>query len=427
MADEKPTSRRVLVLYCYHQPMRPAIRQHLHVLDASQSRHQILYHNVADGLPAHIRRLCFDVVILHTTLLCYRWSPTFTSIRAMLAWLKDCSSLKIAMPQDEYDHSEVLDDWLADLNVSVICTNFGENLRSLLYPRMYRRARFLRCLTGYIDETSAAACRAGLRPIAERPRDIVYRACHLPYWFGSHGQLKHEIADQVQRRARELGLSCDISTRDQDAITSNHWYDFLASGKTIIGCESGSSVLDRRGQVRAQIQGILVRQPGLTFAEVSRLLPSGWDDYRFFALGPRHLEAVITRTCQVLVEGEYDGVLKPFRHYLPLRRDLANLDEVLTMIKDHALLEATAARAYEEIYLGKRYTYAGFASTLDAEFAAAPRRPAGPPWKWVALRHKIYLFPHRLYRGLLALARRGKVWLRPGLRVVRLARPFRAR
>jgi hypothetical protein len=408
MVSESMGPQRILILYWWHDQyhaMRPAIRQHLHVLDFSLNRHHVLYHNVAYGPASYLRRIRFDVVILHTTFLCYRSSPAFSRIRRGLAWLRSCNSLKIAMPQDEYDHSEVLDDWLAELGVSVICSNFDENVRPLLYPKMQRRARFLKCLTGYIDETNAAECNGWLRPIAVRPHDIVYRAAHLPYWFGSHGQLKHEIASDVAQRARELGLICDISTRPEDVITGGQWYAFLSSSKTIIGCESGSSVLDRRGQIQAQIRAILTRRPALSFSDVSKLLPPGWDDYQFFALGPRHLEAVVTRTCQVLVKGEYDGVLQPFRHYLPIRRDLGNLDEVLHMIKDQALLEATAARAYEEIYETKRYTYGGFAKALDAEFAALPKGCPILPWSCVEWWHRGCVIPGRVYRHLISLAK----------------------
>ena len=129
MALEAPSPRRVLVLYCYHQAMRPAIRQHLHVLDASRNRHQIIYHNVADGVPGYLRRTTFDVVILHTTLLCYRWSATFPGIRKALSWLSGCPGLKIAMPQDEYDHAWVLDEWLSRLRVDIVFTQFDEEYR----------------------------------------------------------------------------------------------------------------------------------------------------------------------------------------------------------------------------------------------------------------------------------------------------------
>lgn len=390
MTSDLLSPRRVLVLYHWGDPsraMRPAIQQHLHVLDVSPAQHQILYHDVAQGVPGWLTRIGFDAIILHTTLLCLRWSSLYAPAREDLRWLGARDCVKIALPQDEYDHSEVLDEWLDEMGVSVVGTVFDESVRSVLYPKMNGRARFLRCLTGYIDEANAARCKGDLRPIAERPRDIVYRAAHLPYWFGSHGQLKHDIAGVVAERAQAIGLSCDISTRSEDVITGDDWYGFLASGKTIIGCESGSSVLDRRGEVQARIRAWLDAEPGLSFSDVSRRLPSGWDDYRFFALGPRHLEAIVTRTCQVLIEGDYDGVLQANRHYLPIRRDLGNLDEVLHMIKDHALLEATAARAYEEIYESRKYTYGALAGLLDAELAAAPPRASVVPWACVTGLH----------------------------------------
>jgi hypothetical protein len=368
--------RQVLVLYWDSDDgsMRPAIRLHLRALAASPVRHRVLYHNVFDGMSAGLRLLQFDSVILHTTLLCLRCSHHFPRVKWALRWLTHTRAVKIALPQDEYDHSEILDEWLYELGVSVVYTNFDERVRPLLYPLLHRCARFVQCLTGYIGDQTAAALASGLRPVKERPFDLVYRACHLPYWFGSHGQLKHTIADAVRKRAPALGLRCDISTRPQDTITSDDWFSFLASARATIGCESGSSVLDRRGEIQARVCWLTGVRPTLSFDQVAAQMPRGWDAHCFFAMGPRHLEAVITRTCQILIEGEYGGVLKPHRHYIPLRRDLGNLDEVLHQVKDHALLEATAARAYEEVYLSGSHTYAAFARRIEESLPEPPSR-----------------------------------------------------
>jgi len=96
-----------------------------------------------------------------------------------------------------------------------------------------------------------------------RPNHIVYRATKLPYWFGSHGQLKHRIAGIVSERAGSHDLTCNISTRESDTIVGESWLDFIASGKAIIGCESGSSALDRRGEIKAKIQTLLQENPRL--------------------------------------------------------------------------------------------------------------------------------------------------------------------
>ena len=45
-------------------------------------------------------------------------------------------------------------------------------------------------------------------------------------------------------------------------------------------------------------------------------------------ISPRHFEAAAFRVCQVLFEGRYAGVMEPMRHYIPLRKDFSNFDEV---------------------------------------------------------------------------------------------------
>lgn len=362
---------RILVLYWYPGKMRPAIRHHLEAPRYSSQKHRLYYWNLNEGMPYWFRWVRFDVAILHTTLLCLRWSEYHCRYHSLLAWLRHHPCRKIAIPQDEYDHCEVLDDWLYNLGVADVFTNFGEDVRPLLYPRLAAKARFHFCYTGYIDAATAEALHGQLLPLAQRPLDLVYRAQRLPYWFGRQGQLKSAIADLVGERAKALGLRCDLSTRPEDQIESDAWFHFLGSARAVLGVESGSSALDRRGEIRASITWLLQQHPHMSFEEVSRQLPPGWDDYRFYALGPRHLEAVITRTVQVLVEGDYNGVLQPWRHYLPLRRDLANLDDILLLIRDEAFLERIAQQAYEDIYLSGHYTYASFAYQLEEAMQGA--------------------------------------------------------
>jgi len=359
--------------------MRAAIGHHLRVLDYATARHHVFYHNAVNGAPRWLRRLDFDAVILHTTFLCMRWSHLFYIWKWKTRWIKELDCVKIALPQDEYDHAEILDEWLAELGVSVIFTNFDESRRKVLYPIMTDRATFYKCFTGYIDDGAARRYATKLLPPEKRPNDVVYRASHLPYWFGSHGQLKHRIADVVVERARAHGLQCDISTRWENTVVGEQWLDFLMSGRTVIGCESGSSVLDRRGEIKAQIEQILQEDPSTSFEEVSTQLPDGWDEHQFFALSPRHFEAIITKTCQILIEGRYEGVLEPDKHYIPLKRDLSNVDEVLEKIKDQELIKRIADQAYSDIYLSGAYSYRRLAAEIEGVLLENHRQR-----RWVA-------------------------------------------
>lgn len=376
--------RNIIIVYCHtgsEENMRVAIKQHLHTLDQGNLNDRIIYYNAVQDspswsfldekigceIPKQLRAVKFDVVILHTTFLGYRWTGSyFYRWKEHFAWIAEINALKIAIPQDEYDRSEILDEWLYAWGVTVVFTNFGKEYRQQLYPIMCNRAAFHECYTGYICEEKATCSGDGSwAENGVRQKDIVYRAKELPFWFGSHGQLKHEIASVVNEKAKLQGLKTDISTRGEDVIFGDQWFDFLASGRTVLGCESGSSVLDKRGERQSQVKAIQNKDGAqISFKELSARMPSGWDDYCFYAISPRHFEAISTKTCQVLIEGYYNGVLIPNIHYIPLKKDFSNIDATLDLIKDKAIVQKIAERAYRDIYLCGKYTYRAFSEQI---------------------------------------------------------------
>lgn len=320
-------------------------------------------YNAAYGAPRWLGRVGLDGVILHTTFLALRWLDGFERRRERSAWIAELSCPKVALPQDDYDHAEVLDEWLEELGVDAVLTALPEHAGTLL-PRTSRRADVRGVLTGYLDETDVARLGRPSR-LADRATHVVYRATELPFWFGSHGRLKHEIGAVAEAAAGRLGLDADISTRPGDAIFGPRWLEFLASGRSVVGVESGSSALDRRGELRATVRGLLDEDPGATLDDLGERLPEGWDDHRFLALSPRHLEAAAAGTAQVLVEGSYSGVLEAGRHYLPVRRDLSDLEAALAETRDPRSLQPLADAAREELSLSGRYSYRALVGEVD--------------------------------------------------------------
>ncbi len=372
--------KRILIIY-YNpyslQNTRLTILQHLRALEASSVKHDITYYNAFDDYsstelgeeplkrPAWIRSSDFDAAILHYSFLAFHWDAmALYKWKRLFSWVGELDCLKIAIPQDEGDHAGLLDEWLFEWGVSIIFSvHYTED--GPLYPIMRNHATIYPCLPGYIDETIAREYSAKLLPIAERPKDIVYRARHLPYWFGSAGRLKSQLAEIVAPRAKALGLNIDISTRNEDAILGDAWVDFIASGKAVIGAEGGYSVLDWRGEIKAQARAILKKNPSLSFEEFSPQMPSGWNDYKLLTVTPRHFEAIIAKTCQVLVEGYYKGVLEADKHYIPLKRDFSNLDETLEKLSDNQYVQHIVEGASKDIYLSGRYTYQTFAQKIE--------------------------------------------------------------
>ncbi len=121
------TPRTLLVLFQHTAPgpMRTALRQKLRALDASATGHRVVYWNAGYPVPRPIRELRVDALVLDNTLLVARWAPGFEKRRASFAWVASSPALKLAFPQDEYNHAHVLDDWLDELGVDVVFSIYG--------------------------------------------------------------------------------------------------------------------------------------------------------------------------------------------------------------------------------------------------------------------------------------------------------------
>lgn len=371
----------LLIIYYYPgqvSSMRLAIRRHLTAMEYSSYQFNITYYNAIENAPSldmsaedinpsipnQLRSKKFDVILLHTTFLGRRWmGEYFYKIMKQFSWVQKYDALKIAFPQDPYDHSEILDEWLFGWDVDIIFSVFPKSFDEVFYPLSSRKSSIQRCLTGYID-TSDSNTLNSFANHQKRKYDIAYRATDLPYWFGSHGQLKKIIGDIVLESTKGKKIRTDISTNQQGTITGSKWLTFLRSSRCVLGCESGSSVLDYRGEIQAQIKAIIKNQSEISFQDVDMQMPKEWDDYHFFTISPRHLEATETMTCQLLIEGNYDGILKPNLHYLSIKKDFSNLNEVLKMTRNIKITEEIAERSYEEIYLSDRYNLNYFANSI---------------------------------------------------------------
>jgi hypothetical protein len=376
-ARARPLEVLVLYMHLTALPMRPTMASHLRFLESGRERHRVVYLNVAGRCPPWIRAQRWDLVILHYSLLAARWTPRFARIRSSLGWLAGSDAAVVAMPQDEYDEAHVLDDWLQEVGADVVYSIFGGAERDALYPRTRATARFEQCFTGYVDSRDAE--RMGARvaiPHAQRPLDVAYRAGRLPYRLGWRGQVKHRLADALEPAAARAGLRADVSTAENKLRFGDAWFALLASARVVAGCESGASAMDPRGEVRALETSVRAAEPELTFEQFAARMPAGWDGHAFGSISPRHFEAALVGSCQLLVQGDYAGVLEPDVHYVPVRPDLSDVDEACERLGDSELVQRLADRAYRDLVASGEHTYAAFARRF--EDVVADYLPAHP-------------------------------------------------
>lgn len=318
-------------------------------------------------LPRFLQWINWDGVILHYTLLAERWDPTLWPFhREQMSAIGKLKGHKVAIPQDEYAEVTELQKLLKKCGVETVFTCLSPVDYSKIYPFEKTGIKhFFQTCPGFVDENSKEAIERLSKENKTRDIDIGYRARELPFWLGRHGQIKKEIADQILQTEIEHNLKLDISIDPKDVFYGDDWMRFLLRSRCVLGCLGGASLYDPDGEIRKKVDEYVKENPQAPFEEVEQKIFPGKDfSLNLFALSPRHFECALTKTCQILVEGDYRGIFIPGRHFIELKRDYSNLEEILKKITDHNYCEQIAENAYYEIGLSNNYTYKAFANQV---------------------------------------------------------------
>lgn len=379
-----------LIVYYYKNeyPPRASVTEHLYSFQ-NYSNHNSIYLNIAvRSVPRYLENIQIDLVIFHTLFFSARWDRShFSEVIKSVTPLKDLGGVKVAIPQDEFLNTDLLVDFINEFNIDWVFSVAPESEWEKIYPSVDRtRVKFVKVLTGYLDEKTLGNISSLAQSVESRPIDVGYRAWRGAAWLGRHGFLKAQIADVFQERGPAAGLITDVSTRAQDTLLGDAWYEFLLRCKYIIGVEGGASILDYDGSIRETTEAYVKAHPDAGFDEIeANCFPTKDGSLRLFAISPRHLEACATRTCQVLVDGEYNGILLPGKHYIELQRDFSNLDCVLQTLKQDSARDEIVEKAYQDIVASQLYTYRSFVKTiiehsLGFGAEADPRKPSFQVW-----------------------------------------------
>jgi hypothetical protein len=164
------------------------------------------------------------------------------------------------------------------------------------------------------------------------------------------------------------------------------------------------------------------REP--TFDDLRSVLDR-WDHNVYYrTISPRHFEAAALKVCQILFEGRYSGVLEPMVHYIPLKKDFSNVDEVIRLASDSAVRHDLTENAYRDLIASGDYGYSRMIKDFDAALLAAGLQPEvsgvaaadvrravqrgrtfrrlRAEWRWTSLAAKIRI--KRLLKGRAAVA-----------------------
>jgi hypothetical protein len=224
----------------------------------------------------------------------------------------------------------------------------------------------------YVDcpEARILAAPAALNPHRyfplDQPRDtdIGFRGDLYPLSIGD--QERTRILEYFRLHGEDHGLRTDIVYLRE---AGERWQRFLNRCNGIVGAESGTYYLERDDATEQAVKAWLQGHPDTDFAALHA---------RFFARHPRpvsgkaissrHFEAIGTRTAQILLEGAYNDILEPDRHYFCVRKDLSNVAEVTERFADPVERGRIADAAYALAHDSHTYAHRA-ASLLQAALA----------------------------------------------------------
>lgn len=331
------------------------------------------------SLPATIDLSEYDGVIIHAAV-----SYSFETLDALDSQLprpfEQYDGVKVLMKQDEQRSTALFAEYLGRKRFDVLLTCVAEPEWPRVYPGdLVGDVALVHVLTGYVTPTMQEMATPWSRG---RPIDLGYRGSVQPLSFGRLGFEKRQIGYDVARAlAGRPAIRSDISSRPQDRIHGSAWIDFIAASKATLGVESGSNLFDFDGGVEKWCHGFEASHldTDRLSAEFYRLADREFlwrfeGNVNYAQVSPRHFEAAAAHSVQVLYEGRYSDIFSPGRHFLPLARDLSNLDEVIDTLGDERRCVEITECAADEIIRDPRYGYETFVARVDAALAAALER-----------------------------------------------------
>lgn len=349
----------ILILYDKFSTFTNNVYDHLNAFQKHSSFSHAYCH--ADGTSPSIPWDDFDAVVIHYSLRI----PHGALHPKIYERVQAFEGVKILFVQDEYEGAEKTRKAIEELGIDIVFTCVPNEYRELIYPRArFPDVEFVESLTGYVSDDLRELSPP---PVKDRPVVIGYRGRKLPFWYGDLGQEKQRIAERVKAYCIEHGIGCDIEWDDEHRIYGDAWLEFLKCCKATLGTESGANLFDDDGTLRSRFSNYLKQYPEASYREARAVVVGDVDEKPIMnQVSPRIFEAIACGTAMILFEGKYSGVVVPYRHYLPLKKDFSNLDEIIGKLKDDQLLQAMVDHAYRDVILSGIYSYEKFIESYDA-------------------------------------------------------------
>jgi Glycosyl transferases group 1 len=248
---------------------------------------------------------------------------------------------------NEYDILDEKISFIQSINAEYICSQLPLQTAQYLYQE---------CKGSKILEMPHALNPNVYHVLQDQRRDGDIGFVGDLYWPFVGDRERTDLIEWFEKNGVAYGLVCDIR---KARLTRADWNRFLNNSKAIIGAESGTYYLNDRGRLlnRARAYNLFENQ-NADFDEIFE---------RFFrgqprtlsgkSISSRHFEAIGAKSCQILLEGTYNGLLEADTHYISVKKDLSNISEAIERFRDESYRNELVERTYEYVLSAHTYNH----------------------------------------------------------------------
>ena len=291
--------------------------------------------------------------------------------------------LKLLIIQDEYRHVDLTSYQINKLGFGYIISSLSISNLKIIYPESkFKKVTFISSLPGYVSSNMLSFFKSH----KIRTCDIFGRGSELPLSLGLatiekdliYIKLRKKIIDGINLNFFKKIISgvpliinknkykIDISSSYDDRLYNDKWMKKLSKTKCVLGVEGGSSIFDFDSSVQYLNEKLKVdKSNSVKSSNIYLDHFSKYNNIHHRTITPRIFEAICSGTILLLLEGEYRNALKPYVHYIPIKKDLSNIWNVLKLTLNKNYTSRMRKKSFDEVAMNKKYHFKYFTNKLD--------------------------------------------------------------
>ena len=282
----------------------------------------------------------FDlVIILHSAI-----GDNVKLIQPYKNYLLNRKGQVLSFLGNEYSLMKEKKKFLSEIEVDYIASQLPEMAFRSVYSDMNAKL---------IAAPHALQQKFYIPPMHKKKFDISFVGARYPLFIGDNE--RNTLIDYVSKETPYFNNNISIGKNKN--MPRHMWKELLQNSRATVGAEAGTYFLDSEGELMEKAKSFENENPDCTLEELIQEIfektPIKYINGK--AISSRHFEPIGTKCCQILLEGTYNGILKEDEHFIGVKKDYSNFDEVIEKYKNPRKRKEIVDSAYDHVITHHTY------------------------------------------------------------------------